>query len=288
MSLRGRISKLTVTGIVALTLLFQGVVPSLAAEPASAVVPQMAMVEDSGEPWDPLEPFNRTMFGINEYLMLMLVTPFAAPYRGVAPKEVQEAVGNFFDNLREPVNLANNLLQGDLDQAWVTLMRFIINSTVGVGGLMDQAVDMGFEGRKEDFGQTLAVWGVPETFYLVLPGLGPLYPRDGIGRFADGYMSPWRYVAPDDFNTATMVGGGVRAYADVKPELEKVQKTSVDYYAAIRSMYTQKRRAEVKNGEADSMPTIPDFSSYDGGEAPVAGNPPVSQELLVPLLGNDG
>ncbi|GAB6053267.1 hypothetical protein JCM17960_20870 [Magnetospira thiophila] len=280
MKLLGRIGKVAVVGVMTLTLLGQSMLPARASEPT-----QVAQALDSGEPWDPLEPFNRVMFGINEYLMLLVVTPFAAPYRGTAPKEMQEAVGNFVSNLREPVNLANNLLQGDLDQAWVAVMRFIINSTIGVAGLFDQATDMGYEGRKEDFGQTLAVWGVPETFYLVLPGLGPLYPRDGVGRVADGYMSPWRYVAPDDFNNATWMTGNLQAYAEVMPELEKVRKTSLDYYAAIRSMYTQKRRAEVTNGEAETLPTIPDFSSYDGGEAPVAGTPPVGSQSRV---GNDG
>ena len=267
-SVSTRIARL---GAAALLAVFLTIAPGLRAHAGAPT--QVAVAEDSGEPWDPLEPFNRMMFGINEMLLLIVVTPIVAPYEGTAPAELKEAVGHFIGNLQEPVTLVNNVLQGDLDRAWVTLARFVINSTIGIGGLFDQATDMGYEGRKEDFGQTLAVWGVPETFYLVLPGLGPLYPRDGVGKLVDGYISPWQYVAPDEFtNTTTWVGRG-QAYANVMPELDKVRKTSVDYYAAIRSMYTQKRRAEVLNGEQTNVPAIPDFSSIDDSDAPVAGTP---------------
>ena len=268
MTLPGRFARFFVAGILVFALSVFLVAPAVAEAPA-----QIAVAEDSGEPWDPLEPFNRTMFGINELLMFVVVTPFVAPYEGIAPDELKETVDNFISNLGEPVNLANNLLQGDLDQAWTTLARFLINSTIGIGGIFDQATDMGFEGRGEDFGQTLAVWGVPEGFYLVLPGLGPMYPRDGVGKFVDGYISPWQYVAPDDFTTATTWTGRGHSIAEVRPDLEKVRKTSVDYYAAIRSMYTQQRRADVLNGEQTTVPVIPDFSSIDDGEAPVAGTP---------------
>ncbi len=267
MTMRGRLTSTLTAGALSLALTAPVAATADQSVPESI---QVAVAEEAGEPWDPLEPVNRVLFGVNEYLMLLVVTPFAAPYYGVAPDEVKGGVDNFLSNLREPINFLNTILQGDFDQAQDTFARFLINSTIGVGGLMDPATDMGYEGRREDFGQTLAVWGFPELFYMVVPTMGPVYPRDLGGRFADSYASPWRYVAPDEFRDAVTYAGGVHGYAEVLPELEKVQKTSVDYYAAIRSMYTQKRRSEIVNGEIQTVPVIPDFSSVDDKAAPLA------------------
>ncbi len=268
--MRARLTSTLTAGALALSV----ALPAVAAADGPATAPvQLAVAEDVGEPWDPLEPVNRVMFGINEYIMLLVVTPFAAPYYGVAPDEMKEGIDNFLSNLREPVNFINTVLQGDLDQAADTFARFLINSTIGVAGLMDPATGMGYANRKEDFGQTLAVWGVPEMFYMVVPTMGPVYPRDLGGRFADSYMSPWRYLTPEEFRDGVTYGGGVHNYAEVLPELEKVRKTSVDYYAAIRSMYTQKRRSEIVNGEIQTVPVIPDFSSVDQPPTPLAADP---------------
>ncbi len=214
---------------------------------------------------DPLEPVNRIIFQFNEFLQGLILRPLAELYVLILPDEGQEAVGNFLDNLRSPVVLANDLLQGEMKRAWITTKRLAINSTVGLGGTMDVADKWGIKPHSEDLGQTFAVWGVPDGFYLVLPIFGPSNPRDAVGKFLDSYLDPVSHwldnTHRDDWSTARTVVGGVDEFAGVMDDLQKLKETSIDYYAALRSISRQKRNAEIRNGAPSDAP-LPDLK-YD-------------------------
>jgi phospholipid-binding lipoprotein MlaA len=181
------------------------------------------------------------------------------------PQEARDGIRNFLRNIRTPIVLANDLLQGEGERAWQTTQRFVINSTVGVGGVIDAADRFGIKHHNEDLGQTFAVWGVDEIVYLVLPIFGPSNPRDAVGEFLDRYFDPvWYWTENTDrgeIQIARSVVGGVDSYSRVMDELKKLKDTSVDYYAAIRSIYRQKREADIRNGESKDVP-LPDIQ-YD-------------------------
>jgi phospholipid-binding lipoprotein MlaA len=214
---------------------------------------------------DPLEPMNRVIFQLNEFLQELILLPLTKLYTLVLPDEGQEAVGNFLDNLRSPVVLANDLLQGEMRRAWITTKRLAINSTVGVGGLMDVADKWGIKRHSEDLGQTFAVWGIPDGFYLVLPIFGPSNPRDAVAKFLDSYLDPASHwlgnTHRDEWSLARTVVGGVDEFADVMDDLQKFKETSIDYYAVLRSISRQKREVDVRNGVPSDAP-LPDLK-YD-------------------------
>ena len=213
---------------------------------------------------DPIEPINRTIFFVNEALETWFIRPAAIFYQIFFPPPIREGIDNIIDNLGEPVTLVNEVLQGEGDRAAVTAERFFINTTYGVLGIFDRATEMGVEEKhKEDLGQTMAVWGVEEGFYLVLPIFGPSNPRDAIGKFVSSYVDPVSYLTSDEVGYARMAFDGVEAYGSVADELDQVKKTSIDYYAAIRSMYRQKRASEIRNGETTDLPPIPDLGMED-------------------------
>jgi phospholipid-binding lipoprotein MlaA len=148
---------------------------------------------------DPIEPFNRHMLEVNLVLDNAVLKPIAYVYKETLPQFSQDAVDAFLHNLRTPVILANDLMQGDGDRAWTTFVRFAANSTFGLGGLIDVAADMGYPAHDEDFGQTLAVWGIEDGPYLMLPLFGPSNPRDAVGRLVDTLIDPLSYVAPSSW-----------------------------------------------------------------------------------------
>jgi len=212
---------------------------------------------------DPLEPMNRIFFDFNEFLQDVLLRPASDVYVSVAPTRVRQSIGSFLDNLETPVVLANDILQGQFDRGMGTIGRFMVNTIIGMGGLFDVASELGMEGHKEDFGQTLGTWGVGEGFYLVLPLFGPSSPRDAIGKFlVDPYfdaVGEWGDDS-DTFKYSRMGLNALDKYSAVADELQQVKKTSIDYYAAIRSMYRQKRNSEINNGKTMDLPPIPDLS----------------------------
>jgi len=228
---------------------------------------QMAAVSDEDDVNDPLESMNRVIFKFNEYIQSLLLQPVADLYNDNLPAAFRAGVSNFLDHISTPVTVANQLLQGDPQAAGTSLARFMINSTVGIGGLADAAGEAGNEGRDEDFGQTLGVWGVGEGFYLVLPIFGPSNPRDAVGKFVvDPYFNAvgqWTSNADEtELDWTLQAVDGISEFAGVVDDLAQVRKTSVDYYAAIRSLYRQKRKSEINNGEQLELPAIPDLG-YD-------------------------
>lgn len=200
---------------------------------------------------DPLEPLNRVFFGINEGLDHLYLRPIALTYNFLVPAPARQGVRNALDNFFSPITLANDILQGEASRAGVTALRFVVNSTVGLLGIFDVAEEIGYPGHTEDFGQTLAVWGLDSGPYLVLPVLGPSNVRDVTGRVADGYMDPWTYVA--DNNDLESYLWGMRAlnvvdrYDRNRKRIEQLRRDSLDFYATVRSLYMQNRRAEIRN-----------------------------------------
>jgi len=209
---------------------------------------------------DPFELLNRFTFAFNMALDTLVFQPVAATYRFLLPVEVRNSVRNAVRNLRSPLILINDVLQGEMERARTTLVRFLANSTMGVLGLFDVADDMGYPYHDEDFGQTLGAHGVGEGFYLVLPVLGPSNPRDGIGILVDMYLDPMIYAAEaadiEDFLLARTLAEGIDRRARNIETIEDLKRDSIDFYARVRSLYRQSRANEINNGEApDDIPT---------------------------------
>jgi phospholipid-binding lipoprotein MlaA len=201
---------------------------------------------------DPLEPMNRFIFGFNSIINDFIFSPLAHGYNSVMPDFARESISSFLGNLSSPVVLANDIMQLEFGRAYRTAERTLINSTIGIGGIWDAASWMGRDAHKEDFGQTLGAYGVGEGFYLVLPILGPSNPRDAVGRFGvDYFLDPvglWlNNTDREDWQWARRGAEGFAAYADIVNELDTLEETSMDFYAAVRSFYRQKRQAEIRN-----------------------------------------
>jgi phospholipid-binding lipoprotein MlaA len=215
----------------------------------------MAAYEEAN---DPLEPMNRYFFEVNYAADELLLKPLAGWYYTALPNPVQDSVRNVLRNASTPVVLVNDLLQGSWERAEITIMRFLINTTVGLAGLFDVASEWGYAYHDEDFGQTLAVHDVGEGPYLVLPVLGPSNPRDAVGRGVDSLIDPLGWVLPPYVGLARAGVRGIDTRARNLKTLDEIREGSVDYYAAIRSLYRQRRTDEINNGES------PDGVAYPG------------------------
>lgn len=221
---------------------------------------------------DPLEPVNRAIFGFNEFVYGLLLDPIADAYNSYVPNTLRMALSNLLDHLSSPISIVNNLLQLEVDRAMLIAGRFVVNTVAGMGGIADVAAGLGMEEHKEDFGQTLGVYGVGEGLYLVLPLLGPSNPRDAIGRFlVDPYFDPLgMYLSNTDRDVERYTRTAVSAldeYAGIVGELRQIKKTSVDYYAAIRSLYRQRRATLISNGSNEDLPPIPNYDLNYGIES---------------------
>jgi phospholipid-binding lipoprotein MlaA len=228
---------------------------------------QKAGMDDSAqqEVYDPMENMNRGVFAFNNAVDHAVMRPVAKGYRAVVPKPVRNGLRNFLNNLRSPIVFANQVLQGDVEGAGNAFARAAINTTVGVGGLFDVAGSEGLKDEPEDFGQTLAVWGVDHGPYLVIPLMGPSSLRDGTGMLVDSFADPVRlYLFNTDRERLHYIRVGLsaldqrEALLDVMDDLEK---NSFDYYAAMRSAYIQRREALVNDQDPATMaaPAIPDY-----------------------------
>ncbi|GGC56466.1 lipoprotein [Siccirubricoccus deserti] len=219
---------------------------------------------------DPAEPFNRAMYDVHQGIDRVVLRPVAVAYRDVVPQPVRTGVRNLLGNLRTPVILANDMLQGEPRRAGDTLGRFIINSTLGIAGIFDVAAShFGVRGHAEDYGQTLAVWGMGEGPYLFIPVLGPSNPRDlaGFGMGIAGDPLTWvgQGVAVDVL-TGTRAGVTV---VDTRESLintlDDVERTSLDPYATLRSAYRQRRNAEIRNSNDIIAPPAAGGTGYSVG-----------------------
>ena len=223
------------------------------------------VVSDEDDVNDPLEGVNRVIFEVNRTLDETLLKPMAIIYRGVVPEFGRERIDNVLFNLTEPVNFVNALLQGKFELAGDTAARFLLNSTVGFFGAFDVADQgAGLPRHKEDFGQTLGVWGLGEGPYLMLPLFGPSNPRDATGLIVDFFIDPWGYVFPDEVELARFGTSAVNERSKFIDALDSLEQSTVDFYAALRNLYRQQREAAIRDSEAPTQTfEIPDYDDDD-------------------------
>ncbi len=205
-------------------------------------------VSTSTEMYDPIEPLNRFVFEFNNVVEVVVLNPVSSIYSAVFPNVVRNSVRNFLRNLKTPVILANDILQGEHIRARDTSVRFLINSTAGVLGFFDVATHFDYKYHNEDFGQTLAVHGIGQGPYLVLPLLGPSSIRHTLGRVTDIFISPMTYVS--DVENISYGLTGIRiidGHSRIKDTLSDLKRDSLDYYSLIRSVYSQRRKSVILN-----------------------------------------
>src|SRR4051812_2021408 len=215
----------------------------------------------SGAVYDPLENVNRFFFDLNQRLDRNAAAPAATAYKETVPQTVRGGLHNVLDNLGGPGTVANSLLQAKFESAATAAGRFVVNSTVGILGVFDVASDWGMPGRNRDFGQTLGTYGVPPGPYLVLPFRGSTDVRDFIGNYLDGYASPLHYVRYDGNNYVGLVKstlGSMDNRSNNIVTFRDIQRTSVDYYATMRTLYME-RRARLIEDSPVRMAELPDF-----------------------------
>jgi phospholipid-binding lipoprotein MlaA len=200
---------------------------------------------------DPYEATNRAIFDLNLEVDRLALRPTAEHYDRYVPEEVRDALRAALDNLRAPVVVANDLLQAEGSRAATMTGRFLVNSTIGLGGLIDVASRMGLETHDEDFGQTLAVWGAGEGPYVVLPLLGPSNPRDAAGKAVDVALDPSIYIK----FKRHVLWEGTRQYLNIVDNrarsletFDAIERDSLDFYATARSLYRQNRSYQIRNG----------------------------------------
>ena len=210
---------------------------------------------------DPFEETNRATLKLNAKIDKYFVIPSVGLYFLLVPEPGRKGVHNFLGNLSLPTIFVNDMLQGEVSRAGKTMWRLVINSTLGLGGFLDPASKIGIQGHGEDFGQTLAVWGVDEGPYLVLPFLGPSNPRDAAGLAVDVAIDPTNQI---HFKQHIWWDAG-RIYftlldlrAQTYQTIQGIQRSSVDYYSSLRSLYRQMRAREIRNGRAPGQ-DLPDF-----------------------------
>ncbi|MDI6745992.1 MAG: VacJ family lipoprotein [Rhodocyclaceae bacterium] len=204
----------------------------------------------SGNPKDPIEGFNRAMYGFNEAVDTVLIKPVAQGYDYVLPSPVRTGVTNFFGNIADLFIGVNNLLQGKPDQAVSDLGRVLINSTVGILGLFDVATPAGLEKHEEDFGQTFGRWGVGNGAYVVLPIFGPRTVRDTAGLMLDMAADPVANVNHVPTRNALLALRLVDTRADLLPADKVIEEAALDKYSYVRDGYLQRRRSLVYDGNA--------------------------------------
>lgn len=235
--------------------------------------------------YDPLEPLNRSIFQVNQAVDFAVIRPISATYRQVVPDPLEDMVTNFLRNLATPVTLLNELLQGDWEGAEVAATRFFLNSTVGLAGLIDIA---GYNTpelahRSEDFGQTLGVWGIGDGPYLVIPLLGPTNLRDGTGRVVDIATDPLTYYDNETFTWTRLGLTVVDARSRSLDALDEIERSSIDFYAAIRSLYRQNRRSEIFDGAPPLVDDFPDFEDIEDESTNDNARSPVDQSGASPV-----
>lgn len=219
---------------------------------------ETSSVED--EVYDPIEPINRAIFSFNNVADKIVLEPIAKGYKKL-PSPVQSGISNFLSNLRAPLVIVNQFLQGQGENALQTSGRFIVNSTVGIFGLIDVADKIGLEEKEEDFGQTLATWGVGDGFYIVLPLFGPSNLRDTTGMLMTMVTDPINAYAVSE-GEAWLVpmrtaANAVDQRSKIIDEVNALRDNSVDYYAAVRSSYYQNRKAAIANLDDSELTPLP-------------------------------
>jgi len=205
---------------------------------------------------DPWEGYNRKIHAFNQGFDKAIFRPVAKGYDVIMPDAPQRGVRNFFRNLDYPVTLLNALLQGKIEHAFTATGRFLMNSSIGILGFFDVATRVGIPHYREDFGQTLAVWGWKDSRYLVMPFIGPYTVRDLLGRSFYGYLHPISYAIREHDNYWPLVADLISLRAELLPLQADIDSAS-DPYVLIRDVYLQNREFEIYDGE----PPAPDYDA---------------------------
>ncbi|MET0320483.1 MAG: VacJ family lipoprotein [Duganella sp.] len=235
-------------------------------------------------PRDPYESYNRAMFNFNDKVDTYALKPVATVYHDVTPSFVQTGVGNFFGNLSDAWSGVNNLLQGKGGDGMSDITRFALNSTLGILGLFDVATPAGLEKHKEDFGQTLGVWGLESGPYLVLPLLGPSTVRDTVALPADWYGDLWQYKDPTNVRN---IGTGVRV-VDTRAGLLDAgtlfDAAALDRYEFMRDGYLQRRENQVFPDGNPRKPKVKEDDYEGDGDGTKAANPQTAPATEAPAV----
>ena len=219
---------------------------------------ETTIIED--EIYDPLEKINRSIFSFNNFADKVILEPVAKGYKKL-PSPIQSGISNFLSNIRMPLVVVNQLLQGQGKNAVDSTGRFLVNSTAGIFGLIDVADKIGIEEKEEDFGQTLATYGVGDGFYIVLPLFGPSNVRDTTGMIMTMLTDPVNaYAVREGEGWLVPTRTGVNAIdqrSKIIDEVNALRNNSLDYYAAVRSSYYQTRKAAINNTDDDVLTPLP-------------------------------
>ena len=226
--------------------LMLGLLLAVTAMPAGAAEPEARALD-----YDPIEKVNRGIFWFNDHADMYVLEPVARVWHRAVPDPVETSIANFFSNLRFPVVMTNNLLQGKLKPAAIDLSRFMVNTTFGVAGFFDPATGWGLVRHNEDFGQTLGVWGLGPGPYLVLPLLGPSNVRDTGGLAVDYVLSVYPWAVNSWVLLPIGAVSAVNTRAQILQEVEDAKQASLDYYIFVRNAYYQRRVALVNDQQED-------------------------------------
>ena len=212
----------------------------------------------SGNPKDPIEGFNRAMFGFNEGLDKVIIRPVATGYEAVLPSPLQTGVANFFSNIADLMIGVNNLLQGKPAQAASDAGRVLVNTTMGFLGIIDVASSMGMEKHEEDVGQTFGRWGMGDGAYVVLPFFGPRNARDTLGLVFDVYTDPVAHVDHIPTRNVLLTTRLISDRAELLKADKIIEEAALDKYSYVRDAYLQRRRSLIHDGNP------PKFDPYSG------------------------
>jgi phospholipid-binding lipoprotein MlaA len=232
---------------------------------------------------DPLEPMNRAIFSFNDAVDRSVAVPIAKGYQKITPHPLRTAISNFFSNLGDLSNVANELLQLKITDATSDLIRFAMNTTFGVGGLIDFATLARLPKHHQDFGLTLGRWGVPSGPYLVLPIFGPSTFRDSVGLAVDVRFNPLNYIEPAA-RTPLYILQFVSVRSDMLGATNILQEAALDKYSFVRDAYLQQRRSRLNAGGAAGAPALPNYG--DEGESDSSGTAaaPAAASGAVPVM----
>ena len=208
-----------------------------------------------GDPRDPLEGFNRSIYSFNEGFDEIIGKPVASTYKAVVPDPIRTWVRNFFANIDDVFIGVNNMLQGKIGDGWTDWVRFVFNTTIGLAGINDVASEMGLEKHNEDFGQTFGRWGLGDGAYLVLPFFGSSTARDTAGLVLDIYFDPVRRHEPTGVRTFAVLLRGTSKRADLLDASRILEEAALDKYVFQRDAYLQRRRALIFDGTPPRGPS---------------------------------
>jgi phospholipid-binding lipoprotein MlaA len=266
---------------------------ALAQQPAQAPTASSADIDDNGDPW---ENTNRAIFGFNQAVDRTVLVPVANAYRAVIVPPFRDMIHNVLQNLNAPIVFANDILQGQANLAGDTFSRAMLNTTLGLGGMFDVATGLGIPYHSNDLGITFANWGIPSGPYLMLPVLGPSNPRDLTGDIGDSFGDPGNIIASDHQRIwATFVRATVSGIDERSRNIEnlaEIERTSLDFYATVRSLARQRRAALIRHQRED----IPNAAPLQGASAapppspgpsiaalPTTANKPAMSYQIVPV-----